>query len=375
MKTENRLGVLHLISGLDIGGAEKMLVWTARHHDREEIRMCVVSLMSGGSLAQDIRREEVEVLELGQRRGRLSPGALFKLIKAARSFKPRFIQGHLFHSNILARLIAPFVPGASALTTRHNEIDSRTRVILYALTSCLNTGTIVYSDAVRGHAKRDNLAGSPLRLIPYGIDLPEQVDDRTTIRAELGIEPSAFVWVTVGRLTQQKGYRILVDVFGRLISSRGSGAILVIVGDGEERDALERQVSGAGLTRSVIFTGPRRDVPSLLSAADGYVLSSLWEGGPLVVLEAMAAGLPVVSTRVGDAPSMVAEGETGALVDPGSAGQLVDAMGRVQEMGPGARDWGFRGRRRVEELYDFRRVQKEMESYYRELAGTGGPLL
>jgi glycosyltransferase involved in cell wall biosynthesis len=369
METDSRLGVLHLISGLEVGGAEKMLLWTARHHDRKVIRICVVSLMSGGSLAPDIRREGVEVLELGQRKGRLSPGAIFKLIKLARSFEPRFIQGHLFHSNLLARLIAPLVPDASALTTRHNETDSITRVLLYALTSPLNAGTIVYSDAVMRHARRDNLAGRPLRLVPYGIDLQEQVDDRSRIRAQLGVGSGAFVWITVGRLTRQKGYRILVDVFQRLIGSRGEDAILVIVGDGEEGDVLRRQVSESGLNGSVIFTGPRNDVPSLLSAADGYVLSSLWEGGPLVILEAMAAGLPVVATRVGDAPSMVEEGESGALVDPGDAEQLADAMNRVQEMGTGTQDWGLRGRRKVEEHYDFRRVQREMEAYYQELDG------
>ena len=166
MKTENRLGVLHMISGLEFGGAEKMLLWAARHHNRKMIRLGVVSLMSGGTLAQDIRGEDVEVLEFGQRRGWLSPGAFFKLVKAARSFNPRFIQGHLFHSNILARLIALFVPGARALTTRHNETDSITRVLLYALTSFLNAGTIVFSDAVMEHVKQDNLAGRPLRLVP-----------------------------------------------------------------------------------------------------------------------------------------------------------------------------------------------------------------
>ena len=364
METDNRLGVLHMISGLEFGGAEKMLLWAARHHNREVIRLGVVSLMSGGTLAQDIRREGVQVLELGQRKGRLSPGAFFQLVKEARSFGPRFIQGHLFHSNILARLIAPLVPGASALTTRHNETDSITRVFLYALTSFLNAGTIVYSDAVLRHVKRDNLAGSPLRLVPYGIDLPDQVDDRTRIRAQLGIESGAFVWITVGRLTRQKGYGILVNAFQQLIGSGGAGAILVIVGDGEERDALKRHVSEGGLSGSVIFTGPRHDIPSLLSAADGYVLSSLWEGGPLVVLEAMAAGLPVVATRVGDVENMVSEGVTGRVVDPSDLEGLAQAMEELMNLVDETVKWGREGRRRVSDRFNFETTQKLVERIY-----------
>jgi glycosyltransferase involved in cell wall biosynthesis len=364
METDSRLGVLHLISGLEFGGAEKMLLWAARHHDRKVIRLCVVSLMSGGSLAQDIRREGVEVWELDQRKGRLSPGALFKLLKVARYFAPRFIQGHLFHSNLLARLIALLVPGASALTTRHNETDSITRILLYALTSPLNAGTIVYSDAVRRHVTRDNLAGRPLKLVPYGIDLPEQVDDRSMVRAQLGVGSGAFVWITIGRLTRQKGYRILIDVFQRVIGSGGEGAILMIVGDGEERDTLKRQVSEGGLNGSVIFTGTRHDVPSLLSAADGYVLSSLWEGGPLVVLEAMAAGLPVVATRVGDVENMVREGVTGSVVEPSDLEGLSRAMKDVMSLGDDAVKWGREGHRRVSDMFNFETTQKRVEDFY-----------
>ncbi len=367
MKTENRLGVLHMISGLEFGGAEKMLLWAARHHNRKMIRLGVVSLMSGGTLAQDIRGEDVEVLEFGQRKGRLSPGAFFKLVKAARSFNPRFIQGHLFHSNILARLIALFVPGARALTTRHNETDSITRVLLYALTNFLNAGTIVFSDAVVKHVKQDNLAGRPLRLVPYGIDITEQVSDRIRIRNQLEVEAGAFVWITVGRLTRQKGYRILVDVFKRIIGSRGPGTILVIVGDGEEKDALKRLVLDAGLTGSVIFTGPRHDVPALLSAADGYVLSSLWEGGPLVVLEAMAAGLPVVATRVGDVENMVREGVTGRVVDPSDIEGMAQAMEELMDLGDEAVKWGREGRLRVSDMFNFETTQKHVEGIYMDL--------
>ena len=364
METDSRLGVVHLISGLEFGGAEKMLLWAARHHNRNKFRLCVVSLMSGGTLARDIRSEGIDVHELGQRKGRLSPGTFIRLVKITRSFGPRFIQGHLFHSNILARLIAPFIPGASALSTRHNEKDTITRVLAYALTSVLNAGTVVYSEAVLQHVKHDNLFSRPLMLVPYGIDLFEHPDDRTRVRAQLGIMPDAFVWITVGRLTQQKGYGILVDAFHRIVSSCGKNPVLVIVGDGEERDALQRQVLERGLDRSVIFTGPRDDVYSLLSAADGYVLSSLWEGGPLVVLEAMAAGLPVVATRVGDVDNMVNNGVTGSVVEPSDQEGLAEAMEKLMDMGDGIVNWGREGRRKVSEMFNFQTTQKHVEQIY-----------
>ena len=184
----------------------------------------------------------------------------------------------------------------------------------------------------------------------------------------LDIPPDAFVWAAMGRLTRQKGFVYLIDAFSRVHDAAGD-SFLIIVGDGEDRMMLEGWAMDRGIGHRVIFTGARTDTLAILGISDAFVLSSLWEGGPLVVLEAMAANLPVVSTRVGDAPSMVEEGETGTLVDPGDAGQLADAMCRVQDMGPGIRDWGLSGRRRVEEHYDFRRVQREMETYYQELAG------
>ena len=148
MCADDRIGILHLISGLSLGGAEKMLLWTARHYDREALVMCVVSLMSGGPIAGAIREEGVEVVELGQRRGSLSPSGFMRLVRVARSFGPKFIQGHLFHGNILARIISPLVPGAVALSTRHNEVDSVARILAYALTSPLMEGTVVFSPAV-----------------------------------------------------------------------------------------------------------------------------------------------------------------------------------------------------------------------------------
>jgi len=375
-----RIGVLHVISGLGLGGAERMLLWSARYHDRDLIRMGVVSLMSGGELADEIRREDVDVYELGQGRGRMSFSSFTRLLNIISVFRPRILQGHMYHANLLVRIAGALRRHTAVISTRHIDLAPPFRRFMNGATGFLSDGTLVFSSRVLEEERRESLFRNPIRLVRYGIELPNLTDGnencgcwaggdrRGKLREELGIDPDAFVWTAMGRLTRQKGFMHLIDAFSR-VHDAGGDSFLIIVGDGEDRRMLEGRATDKGVGHRVIFTGARTDTLAILGISDAFVLSSLWEGGPLVVLEAMAANLPVVSTRVGDAPSMVEEGETGTLVDPGDAGQLADAMCRVQDMGPGIRDWGLSGRRKVEEHYDFRRVQREMETYYQELAG------
>lgn len=382
MEPDGRIGVLHVISGLGLGGAERMLLWSARYHDRSLVRMGVVSLMSGGEIAGEIRREDVQVYELGQGRGRLSVSSFSKLMEIIREFKPHILQGHMYHSNLLVRIAGALKFRTAVLSTRHIDIAPPFRRFMNAATGILNDGTLVFSPKVFNEEKRENLFRRPVQLVQYGIEIPDRPEmekepgkksatgGRNVLREELNIPADAFVWTAVGRLTEQKGFTFLLDAFSRVLNA-GDDPFLLIIGDGEDRRALENRARQLEMDHRVIFCGFRTDAADFLGISDAFVLSSLWEGGPLVILEAMAAGLPVVSTRVGDAPCMVEEGKTGVLVDPGDAGQLADAMSLVQGMGSGMRDWGKDGRRRVKDLYDFRRTQREMETYYQKLAGVG----
>ena len=383
METGRRIGILHVISGLGLGGAEKMLLWSARHHDRDLVRMGVVSLISDGDLAGEVRQTGVRVYELGQRRGRLSPSSFQKLVKIIREFRPRILQGHMYHSNILVRLAGSLTGGMTVLSTRHIDTATPVRRLVNSATGFLNDGTLVFSQRVLDAERKENLFRRPIRLVPYGIEIPDGQEtgrepgsssgerERNELREKLVIPPDAFVWTAVGRLTRQKGFIFLVDAFSMVLEN-GGDSYLLIIGDGEDRGMLEKRVKKLGVDRRVFFCGFRSDVKDFLDISNAFVLSSLWEGGPLVLLEAMAAGLPVVSTCVGDASGMVKEGETGLLVEPGDPEPLADAMLRIQAMGLEARQWGQEGRRRVKERYDFKRVQKEMENYYREVAGWMG---
>jgi len=362
--------VLHLISGLGVGGAERLLLWAARHHDRDRFPMGIVSLMSGGELAEDIRATRVPMVELGQKRGRFSLSAFHRLFAEIRRFQPLILQGHMFHSNILAGLgRGALPPGGKVINTIHIEWEPWPRRVLYTATAPFVDGYITFSPEAERIFTRTGPWKRPVRHIPYGIEIGDRTrTDKAALRTRLGLPEQGPLWISVGRLTRQKAYGDLVEAFS-LLESRNASAHLVIAGEGEDRGALEKKISDRKLGERVLLLGTRRDVPDLLAASDFFVLSSRWEGGPLVVLEAMAAGLPVVATRVGDVERMVDHGETGLIVNTGSVRALAGAMSRLMEMDQKITRMGAAGRQRLEKYYDYRRMQNEMENFYAQLAG------
>jgi glycosyltransferase involved in cell wall biosynthesis len=380
---QGRVRVLHVISGLGIGGAERLLQWTARYHDRDRYPVGVVSLLSGGELASEIRDAGVPLLELGQKRGALTPAGFQALRSAIASFSPEVVQGHMFHSNLLTRAMKLLAPGESRfINTIHTGWEPLKRKVLYGLTAPMVDGTITFSRDVKSVSSGAGSSGKPVRYIPYGIEVTPrpEMDEKTLsqkhvsqkhmsqkyIREKLGIDLPGPLWIAVGRLSREKGYADLIDAFARLQPLSG-GPTLLIVGEGEDRARLEGLISGKGLNERVRLLGLRHDVSELLEACDAFVLSSHWEGGPLVLLEAMGAALPVVSTRVGTVQEMVVDGETALLVEPGRPDLLAAAMGKVMGLGSSARSLGEAGRKRLEQHFDFRRVQREMEQFYDEL--------
>ncbi|HET8872328.1 MAG TPA: glycosyltransferase, partial [Gaiellaceae bacterium] len=177
--------------------------------------------------------------------------------------------------------------------------------------------------------------------------------------------------IAVGRLKAPKDFLTLVRAASRL----PEGAETLIVGEGPDRLRLEQEINALGVTERVRLLGERYDVPKLLADADVFVLSSASEGMPVSVLEAMAAGLPVVSSRVGGVPELVVDGETGILVRPGDASALAAALSGLITDPAKRRSLGAAGRARAEERFDlepFRRAHVEL--YSRELARRGLPV-
>jgi len=190
---------------------------------------------------------------------------------------------------------------------------------------------------------------------------------RARVRAELGVPAGAPLFATVAMLRPVKGLHYLLEAAARVLE-QVPRARFVVIGDGAERARLEARSRALGLGAAVRFLGTRHDIPALLAAADIYVHPSLFEALPVSMLEAMAVGLPVVATRVGGVPEIVAHGRTGLLVPPARGDELAAAMLRLLEPGPGAA-MGADGRAWVRAHASVPVWLENLQRVYRQVAG------
>jgi glycosyltransferase involved in cell wall biosynthesis len=194
---------------------------------------------------------------------------------------------------------------------------------------------------------------------------------RDRLRQNLGLSRE-FVWLAVGRFEAAKDYPNMLRAFARVRAERPD-AVLLLVGRGSLQGQTEALAAELGLTAGVRFVGTREDVPEFMTVADGYVMSSAWEGMPMVLLEAAASSLPIVATRVGGNQEVVREGETGLLVPPGSDQALGEAMLRLMALPDGERRaMGARGEAHVRQHYGLARVVDRYEAAYRDVLRRKG---
>jgi glycosyltransferase involved in cell wall biosynthesis len=191
------------------------------------------------------------------------------------------------------------------------------------------------------------------------------------IRHELGIGPDAFLVGNVGRLALQKGQRHLIAAMPLLLE-RVPRARAIIAGGGDLEDYLRDLANEMGVGERVHVLGPRKDVPALMHAIDVFVMPSIWEGFGLVLLEAMAAGRPIVASRVATIPEVVAEGETGLLVPAGDPLALATALAELADQPEVAARMGEAGRERLRRRFSLEKMVGDTELLYRELLDERG---
>jgi len=348
---ESRCPVFQIITSLVPAGAERLVVHLLEYLDRERFAPVCICLENpiGSYLEARVQQLSVPLYFLGKG-DKMSFEVLRKLDALFRQYRPAVVHTHLLALNYAYPLMIRYRTPARVYTVHslaEKDVGLRTAPIVRALAFRYGVGRVVpvaIAEEVRASIQRVYGYADP-PLIPNGIPTDEYAPDhdrRAQWRQAHGIEPHATVLAHVGRFATPKNHALLIEAFAQVRAS--TPLYLLLVGGGELEGAVREQVAQLGLEARVRFLGIRADVADILRASDVFVLSSLWEGNPLSVMEAMAAGLPVVSTAVGGVPELVRDGATGLLVPSGDAGALgqaiqalVDDPARRQAMGAAAR--------------------------------------
>lgn len=359
--------VLHLAHSLDPGGAERMAVTVARHLSRERFRPVVTYFRGHGPLAAELKAEGIPVYGLGKRhRGAVTP--LLRLARILKRERVAILHAHNWSPNVWGRLVGRAMGVPVVITTEHSVADARGRAERWVerLLAPLSDRIVAVSEAVASsHQLAEGIPRDRFVALHNAV-LPPSLPDRASARRRLHLPLDEPVLLCLGRLDPPKGQTYLLKAMPAILRHVPT-ARLLFAGDGRLRAALEAEAQRLALNGQVRFLGYRADVAALLAAADLLVIPSTREGIPLALLEAMAAGLPVVATDVGGIPEAVRRDETGLLVPPGDPTALAAAAAALLRDPVRARTMGERGRARYHEQFTVERLVQETEALYNAL--------
>lgn len=354
------------------GGPEKTILNSPRFLERHGYRSKLAYMHPPGdpglqSLQDRGRSLNAEVLSVPDR-GPFDLSVILKLRALCRQHRVAIWHGHDYKSNLFGLLIRPFWR-MKLVTTLHGWTNLSGRVPLYAAIdkSVLKyyKALICVSDDLKAECLRWRVAPDRCHVIHNAIDADNY---RRTLeipeaKRRLGAPEKGILLGTVGRLSPEKGYDLLIRAAHKL---RGAGlpVTLWIAGDGGSRDSLLQLIRELGCQDYVRLVGHLADPKEFYEAMDVFVLSSIREGLPNVVLEAMAMETPVVATRVAGVPTLIKDGQSGLIVDPGNAEALVAGLAKLVDNPILREEFRRAGRRRVEAHFAFdRRMEKVVRIY------------
>jgi len=390
-----RVKVLRIIARLNIGGpAIHTILLTAglnnagSHQQGAEGLAFESTLVTGvegkyeGNMLDLAAAKGVEPIIIPQLRRNIDPIggliALFKLCRLMRREKPHIVHTHTATAGLLGRLAARLAGVPVILHTFHGHVlrgyfgplRSKALVWMERFLARLSDCIVTVSEG-----QRRELAGygiAPLEkitVVPLGFELEALLaceSHRGELRRELGLAYENKLIGIVARLVPIKNHRLFLRA-AKVVAEAMPQAGFLVVGDGELREELEAYARDLGLDGRVLFTGWRRDLPRLYADLDVVALTSINEGTPVSLIEAMAAGVPVVATGVGGVPDVVVDGETGHLVEAGDVKGMAEAIIELLRDPEKAREMGQEGREAVYPRFAVQTLMANVEGLYAEL--------
>jgi len=364
-----RTRIEFVIDHLNVGGAQRHLVELLSGLDRKRFAIQVCTAKPGGALSSTIERIGIPVRSFGLGSSLARPRTLAGILRMARRLRAErvgIVHGYLYLGNILG-MLAGRLAGTPIRITGKRSLDCYPRRAQLSATRLANRFAhriLCNAEAVRRFVlEEERPQREKLAVIPNGIRLaaPPPAHARPA-----GIANGALLVGTVGRLTWKKAYGDLLEA-ARLVRAAAANVELVIAGDGPLRAELEGQALQLGIRDHVHFLGEIHDVRALLAGLDVFVMSSVIEGMPNVLLEALAAERAVVVTRAGGMPEIVTHEQTGLLTPPADPQALADGVLRLLSRPEDRLRFGQAGRRLVESRFSAAGMVARYTRLYEEL--------
>jgi glycosyltransferase involved in cell wall biosynthesis len=375
-KPARKYKIAYLIDGLSMGGAERLMVPILQHLSREhfDAYVCAMQSKDGNPLAEAIRSLGIPVECLNIKHLR-DADAIPRLISYLRGINADLVHTQLEAANVLGTVSAKLLRLPSVCTIHvlpSMDVKAKTRLHQrlewLILRYFCNRVISVSEEARQYHIRMSRTPADRVETLYNGIDVSDFVDmdyagTRKAVRAEFRIPLDANVLVTVAVLRPPKGIQYMIRSLPGILTSHPNTYYLV-VGSGSHQDALQEEVKNAGVTGRVIFAGMRKDVPRMLAASDVFVLPTLTEALPTVLAEAMAARLPIVASRVGGIPEMIANGQNGILVQPEDLDALTRACNHLLDHPEKRADMGAEGWKIVRQKFSIDRQVDQLKQLY-----------
>jgi len=358
--------ILQVTYSLNIGGSEIYAINIARSLNINKFNSFVCSIDQGGSLEKSLQESYIPY-EVIQRPPHFDLNTIFKIWSFCKRNRIDVIHTHHF-TQLLYGAPAAKLLGARVIHTEHSIEQfkrPRIRFAMKCLSYLCHKVTIIGEEGAQYLIHKVGIPASKVEVIPTGVDTTLCTVSKDSIRGELHLSLEDRVAIIVARLSPEKNHLFLLESFRKVLNCMPT-AKLLIVGEGAEEANIRRMIETLGIEKHVRLLGARRDIPRLLSACDIFTLSSTREGLPIAILEAMAAGLPVVSTDVGDVGMAVKDGVNGILVPSGDSERYADAVMELLTDSDKRKEYGQKGRDLILEKYSLSAMVIRYEKLYTE---------
>jgi glycosyltransferase involved in cell wall biosynthesis len=364
--------VLHVIDSLDLGGAQTLLLEICRNADRERFEVEVACMHGLGVFATEFEKAGIKVHSLSP--AKWPPLYIPNFPRLLRRLDPDVLHFHLFGSNLIAKPLAALAGKRTLIVHDHcNDAGRGNPVMLFAdaLTNRLASKVIAVSRSIRDFLiLHEGMNPDRVVTLSNGIDsqsfLPAKEGQRALAKSALGLSSDAFVIGGMGRLVTQKNFSLFLDVAARVLA-KNPWAVFVVAGTGSQEDKLKAKAALLGINEKVRFLGHVSDRLALYHAFDALLMTSDFEGTPMVLLEAMSCGLPVVASAVDGIAEVCTDGHDALLIAPGDVAGFAAALeGMLQDDGLRA-TLGRNARNTILKRYEIRHLVRRIECIYEEV--------